>query len=173
MMQQESARTKEQGVSRLVWARSCRFVSWSELVSGGWLISLRFTDWLAPEDLSADSVNLRLPFLDGSVPLAPGVLPGHVGSPRHLLLSLGLGDLPDVGLVILRPLAVGQLFASPVENPRVRLYLGLLGLRPPSCWAAPDQAGTRPWCGGRLEGFSLTGPHTCQVGHVLQPRRQG
>lgn len=41
MMQQESARTKEQGVSRLVWARSCRFVSWSELVSGGGVSSLR------------------------------------------------------------------------------------------------------------------------------------
>ena len=128
-------------------------------MSGGWLISLRFTDWLAPEDLSADSVNLRLPLLDGPVPLTPGVLPGHVGGPRHLLLSLVLGDLPDVGLVILRPLAVGQLFPPPVENARVRLYLWLLRLGPGAS-PAPDRG--NPWTlyGGALQGLPLAGRQT-------------
>ena len=123
------------------------------------LISLRFTDRLTPEDLSADSVDLSLPLLDGSVPLPPRVLPGHVGSPRHLLFSLVLRDLSDVGLVVLSSLAVGQLFPPPVEDAGVSLDLRLLRLRPGSS-PAPDLARSWPRYGGSLVGLLLASCHT-------------
>ena len=120
---------------------------------------LGFTDRLAPEDVSADSMDLRLPLLDGSVPLPPRVLPGHVGSPRHLLFPLVLRDLSDVGLVVLSPLAVGQLFPPPVEDAGVSLDLRLLRLRPGSS-PAPDLARSWPRYGGSLVGLLLTSCHT-------------
>ena len=123
------------------------------------LISLRFTDRLTPEDLSADSVDLSLPLLDGSVPLPPGVLPGHVGGSRHLLFSLVLRDLSDVGLVVLSSLAVGQLFPPPVEDAGVSLDLRLLRLRPGSS-PAPDLARSWPRYGGSLVGLLLASCHT-------------
>ena len=117
--------------------------------------SLGFTNRLPTEDFSADSVNLRLPLLDGPVPLSPGVLPRHVGSSGHVRLPLGLGDLPHVGLVVVCPLAVVQLFASPVEDTGVCLYLRLLGLRSgPSPAAGRAGEGRRPGRGLRL---SVTG----------------
>ena len=123
-------------------------------------ISLRFTDRLAPEDLSADSVDLSLPLLDGSVPLPPGVLPGHVWGSRHLLFSLVFRDLSDIGLVVLSPLAVGQLFPPPVENAGVSLNLRLLRLRPGSSHA-PDLGRSWPRYGGSRLGLLLASRHTC------------
>ena len=122
--------------------------------------SLGFTSRLPTEDFSADSVNLRLPLLDGPVPLPPGVLPGHVGGPGHLLLSLVLGNLSDVGLVVLRPLAVGQLLPPPVEDARVRLQLRLLGLLP-GAGPAEESACSRSGYGGTLRALSLSCRHTC------------
>ena len=83
-------------------------------------------DLLIPDDLSPSSVNLRLPLLDGPVPLSPRVLPGHVGGAGHVLLSLGLRDLPNVGFVVVCPLAVIELLPPPVENAGVCLGLRLL-----------------------------------------------
>ena len=121
--------------------------------------SLGFTSRLPTEDFSADSVNLRLPLLDGSIPLAPGVLPGHVGGPRHLLFPLVLGNLSDIGLVILRPLAVRQLFAPPVENARVRLNLRLLRLGSGAS-PAPGLGRTWPLYGRTLQAFPLASRQT-------------
>ena len=126
-------------------------------------LSLRFTAitlspepaLLSPDDLPTRRVHLGLPLLDGPVPLSPGVLPRHVGSAGHVRLPLGLGDLPHVGLVVVCPLAVVQLFASPVEDTGVCLYLRLLGFRSgPSPAAGRAGEGRRPGRGLRL---SVTG----------------
>ena len=126
-------------------------------------LSLRFTAitlspepaLLSPDDLPTRRVHLGLPLLDGPVPLSPRVLPGHVGGAGHVLLSLGLRDLPNVGFVVVCPLAVVQLFASPVEDTGVCLYLRLLGLRSgPSPAAGRAGEGERP---GRGLCLSVTG----------------
>ena len=125
-------------------------------------LSLRFTAitlspepaLLSPDDLPTRRVHLGLPLLDGPVPLSPGVLSRHVGSAGHVRLPLGLGDLPHVGLVVVCPLAVVQLFASPVEDTGVCLYL-LLGLRSgPSPATGRAGEGRRP---GRGLCLSVTG----------------
>jgi len=73
-------------------------------------------------------MNLGLPSLDSPVPLSSGILPAHVRSLWHGLTSRLLGNLLDVGFIVIRPLAVLDLLLSPGQDGGVRLHLQHRGL---------------------------------------------